>query len=165
MSEETTSDAPPEVAPEITRTASTIGLRIGGDGGVRSDVGGIECPGEQGLHGGRAGVEQAGLEGVLPELLGEDPVLDPDDGGGVGQVREIAEADGGRGLGGGAVRARGVGGPAAGRSTHREQGDETQCGDGTQSGHRGPFNTKYFDRNTGNMERRQTREQQLPKSE
>ena len=45
----------------------------------------------------RPGVERLGLErDVGPELVGEDPLLDADERGGVGDVGEVAEAEGDR---------------------------------------------------------------------
>ena len=124
-----------------------LALRLGVavDGGVRADVGGVDGAGEQRLDGGRPGVVRRRLQlDVGPELVGEDALVHAHQRGGVGDVGEVAEAQGdlvarrragGRGRGGrvggtaGAARARVV--TAAGRRGKGDgEGERQQAADG-----------------------------------
>ena len=110
-----------------------LALDEGVDGRVRADVGGVERPGEQRLHGRRAGVERLGAQPGVAELVGEDA-------GGVAvhrrrvrDVGEVAEPQ----LGGGRTAGRGDGGggvlgaPAAGRAASgQDEGGQGEQGQG-----------------------------------
>ena len=75
------------------RIASPSDLRVRVDRRVRADEGGVEGAGEDRLDGLGAGVEGRRLErDVGAERLLEQAVLDADDRRGVGDVREVAEA-------------------------------------------------------------------------
>ena len=96
-----------------------VRLLVGVHRRVGPDVGDVEGVGEERLGGLGAGVEGLGLERGAEglELLGEQALLHADQGGGVGDVREVAEAHRDRVAGG--QLGDGEGGAGRRRSTTR----------------------------------------------
>ena len=103
MPSRTTSDAPPDVVPATMRMRLAVGLGVAVDRRVRADEAGVDGAGEDRLDDLGAGVERRRLErGGRAERIVEQPGVDADDRRRVGDVREVAEAQGhvgGRGVG------------------------------------------------------------------
>ena len=105
----TTRAAPPVVAPAITARGLAAGLDERVDRRVRADVGRVDRAGGQSLDRGGAGVEHLGRDVDSGQRVREETLLEPDERGRVGHVREVAElelADRGRAIRRGLGRAR-----------------------------------------------------------
>ena len=130
MSGETTSCAPPEVEPATSRTASPLDFAnalIAGPEPMKPAS--SELPSSAETSSGPA-LKVWVVSFVEPSSCVEVAVRHPDQRGGVGDVREVAEAQlGGRGPGGrraGTTGGRGVCGLAPGARRQREHGDERE---------------------------------------
>src|SRR5207249_1707958 len=91
-----------------------------------------------GLHGRGTGVERRRVDDdVGPQVTGERPVGQADQGGGVGQVREVAETQGDRPLrGGGGARAARLLRTAAATGGDEYDGRQGAANETQTSGHR-----------------------------
>jgi hypothetical protein len=103
-----------------------VALAVSVDRRAGADVGGVQGAGEQRLHLVRTGVEHLRLQRGGAELLGEQPLVHPDEGRGVRDVGEVAEPELSRGTSAGGTRRGRVGRAAA-----------AACGESEESGSEG----------------------------